>query len=173
MIDYRCFALEQANSKNGPEWKAWEQTGDYLSRGLIPLRGGVAAARQGSQAHHDYVMAVLDAKHLRREDIRSVEAVGECARQSGLDMTKFMADMEDPSTLEAVGRDHEFAVEHGVFGTPTFRFVDGSWAFLKVFTPPEAETMKAFDHFMGIASESKYFGELKRPQPPWPRGATE
>ncbi len=173
MIDYRCFALEQANSKNGPEWKAWEQTGDYLSRGLIPLRGGVAAARQGSQAHHDYVMAVLDAKHLRREDIRSVEAVGECARQSGLDMTKFMADMEDPSTLEAVGRDHEFAVEHGVFGTPTFRFVDGSWAFLKVFTPPEAETMKAFEHFMGIASESKYFGELKRPQPPWPRGATE
>jgi hypothetical protein len=24
---------------------------------------------------------------------------------------------------------------------------------------------------MGIAMERKYFGEIKRPQPPWPRGA--
>ena len=137
------------------------------------MRGGVAAARQGSQAHHDYVMEMLDAKHLRREDIRSVEAVTACARKIGLDITTFKTDLEDPSTLEEIGRDHEFAVENGVFGTPTFRFVDGSWAFLKMFTPPESDTMRAFDHFMGIASDSKYFGELKRPQPPWPRGATD
>ena len=165
--------MEQANSKNGPEWKAWEQGGDYVSRGLNPLRGGVAAARQGSNAHHAYVMEMLDAKHLRREDIRSVEAVTQGARKAGLDVTTFKTDLEDPSTLAEIGRDHEFAVEHGVFGTPTFLFQDGSWAFLKTFTPPESETMSAFDNFMGMASGAKYFGELKRPQPPWPRGATD
>ena len=133
----------------------------------------MAAARQGSNAHHDYVMAVLDAKHLRREDIRSVEAVTECARKAGLDVTTFMTDMDDPSTLAEIGKDHEFAVEHGVFGTPTFLFPDGSWAFLKTFTPPESETMAAFNNFVGMASGAKYFGELKRPQPPWPRGATD
>ena len=133
----------------------------------------MAAARQGSNAHHDYVMEMLDAKHLRREDIRSVEAITACARKIGLDITTFKTDLEDPSTLEEIGRDHEFAVEHGVFGTPTFLFPDGSWAFLKTFTPPESETMSAFDNFMGMASGAKYFGELKRPQPPWPRGATD
>ena len=133
----------------------------------------MAAARQGGNAHHDYVMEMLDAKHLRREDIRSVEAVTACARKIGLDITTFKTDLEDPSTLEEIGRDHEFAVEHGVFGTPTFLFPDGSWAFLKTFTPPESETMSAFDNFMGMASGAKYFGELKRPQPPWPRGATD
>ena len=133
----------------------------------------MAAARQGSNAHHDYVMEMLDAKHLRREDIRSVEAVTQGARKAGLDVTTFKTDMEDPSTLAEIGRDHEFAVEHGVFGTPTFLFQDGSWAFLKTFTPPESETMSAFDNFMGMASGARYFGELKRPQPPWPRGATD
>ncbi len=137
------------------------------------MRGGLAAARQGNDALHDYVMEMLDAKHLRREDIRSVEAVTECARKVGLDLTTFKTDLEDPSTLEEIGRDHEFAVEHGVFGTPTFLFQDGSWAFLKTFTPPESETMSAFENFMGMASGAKYFGELKRPQPPWPRGATD
>ena len=137
------------------------------------MRGGVAAARQGTNAHHDYVMEMLDAKHLRREDIRSVEAVTQCARKAGLDVTTFKTDLEDPSTLAEIGRDHEFAVEHGVFGTPTFLFQDGSWAFLKTFTPPESETMSAFHNFMGMASGARYFGELKRPQPPWPRGATD
>jgi hypothetical protein len=33
--------------------------------------------------------------------------------------------------------------------------------------------MSAFKDFMGIASSRKYFGELKRPQPPWPRGVKD
>jgi len=39
--------------------------------------------------------------------------------------------------------------------------------------PPEEESMGAFKDFMGIASSRKYFGELKRPQPPWPRGVRD
>jgi len=33
-INWRSFALEQVNSKEGDDWKAWEQDSSYLSRGL-------------------------------------------------------------------------------------------------------------------------------------------
>ncbi len=58
-------------------------------------------------------------------------------------------------------------------GRLRFKFEDGSLAFLKMYTPPESETMASFENFVGIANGRKYFGELKRPQPPWPRGATD
>ena len=38
-IEWRSFALEQVNSKEGDGWKAWEQGSDYVSRGLWALRG--------------------------------------------------------------------------------------------------------------------------------------
>ena len=28
-LNYRSFALEQVNSEEGPDWKAWEQGPDY------------------------------------------------------------------------------------------------------------------------------------------------
>ena len=58
----------------------------------------------------------------------------------------------------------------GIFGTPTFVFEDGTSAFLKTFTPPEADTMAAWDNLMSMTRNRPYFGELKRPQPPWPQG---
>ena len=172
-IEYRSFVLEQANSENGEGWKAWEQGEDYVSRGLDSLRGGAAARRQGREAHNAYMLAVLEAKHVRREDIRSFDAVATCAKTVGLDEERFAKDFNDPAILEEIARDHEYAVGEGVFGTPTFKFEDGSLAFLKMYTPPESETMASFRNFVGIANGRKYFGELKRPQPPWPRGALD
>ena len=40
-INWRSFALEQVNSKEDEDWKAWEQDSDYTSRGLWALRGGI------------------------------------------------------------------------------------------------------------------------------------
>ena len=38
------FLLEQINSDNNEEWKAWNQNLDqYLSRGIWPHLGGIAA----------------------------------------------------------------------------------------------------------------------------------
>ncbi len=175
-IKWRSFALEQVNSKEGDDWKAWQQGDDYVSRGLWPLRGGIAARRQSEEAHGAYMETILELKHVEREDIRSRDAVVEVARRIGsptLDIDQFMADIDDPETLTEIGRDHEDAVSQGVFGTPTFVFEDGTASFVKTYTPPEEDTMSAFEHLMGVMRGAKYFGEIKRPQPPWPRGATD
>ncbi len=174
-IRWRSFALEQVNSKEGDDWKAWEQGSDYVSRGLWPLRGGIAARRQSEATHTAYMETVLELKHVEREDIRSRDAIMEIARRLGgtIDLDRFIQDMDDPETLAEIGRDHEDAVSQGVFGTPTFVFEDGSASFIKTYTPPESDTMSAFEHLMGVMRGKKYFGEIKRPQPPWPRGARD
>ena len=172
-INWRSFALEQVNSKEGDDWKAWEQGDTYVSRGLWPLRGGVAARAQGTDAHNEYMEKLLRAKHVEREDVRTRESIIYIAVAAGLDVEEFTRVIDDPSTLTRIGEDHEVALEYGVFGTPTFVFEDGTAAFLKMFTPPEDESLSAFNDFMSIASSRKYFGELKRPQPPWPRGSKD
>ena len=172
-ITWRSFCLEQVNSKNGDDWKAWEQPEDYISRGLWALRGGIAARKQSDALHDVYFKTFMEAKHVEREDLRSRESVIAVAEKCGLDMERFIADIDDPATLAEIGSDHEEAVAQGVFGTPTFIFEDGTAAFLKTYTPPEEDTIDAFTHFLGVARNRKYFGELKRPQPPWPRGATD
>ena len=172
-INWRSFALEQVNSKEGDDWKAWEQDSDYVSRGLWSLRGGIAARAQGTDAHNMYMETILHAKHVEREDVRTRESVIENAKKADLDVEKFTEVLDDPASLAQVGIDHEESLTHGVFGTPTFVFEDGTAAFLKMFTPPDGEAMSAFNDFMGIASGRKYFGELKRPQPPWPRDSRD
>ena len=175
-IKWRSFALEQVNSKEGDAWKAWEQGDDYVSRGLWPLRGGIAARKQGEDAHAAYMETILELKHVEREDIRSRDSVIEVARRIGapaLDVDRFIADIDDPDTLAEIGRDHEDAVSQGVFGTPTFVFEDGSATFVKTFTPPQEDALPTFEALMGVMRGKKYFGEIKRPQPPWPRGARD
>ncbi len=170
VLNWRSFVLEQANNKEAPEWKAWEQGEEYESRGLLPLRAGEAARRQGEDQHWKFVLNLLEAKHVDRADIREREAVLDAARASGLDVDRFEKDLDDPEVLRAVARDHETAAEQGVFGTPTFVFEGAAPAFLKMYTPPEDQTMEVWGHFAGLATGARFFGELKRPQPPWPKG---
>ena len=78
----------------------------------------------------------------------------------------------DRSLLKNVERDHTEAVDrHGVFGTPTFVFENSSCAFLKTFIPPEEESVAFFENFVAMFGGRSYLGEIKRPQPPWPKGA--
>ncbi len=162
--------LEQANQKQGPGWKAWEQGPAYKSAGLPAMRGCVAAREQGAALCMDYVLKVLDAKHTDNQDIKKKDTLIEAARTAGLDVARFEADMTSPDSLKQVAREHESAVENGIFGTPTLVFEDGTAAYLKMHTPPEQESVAAFEHIMWLARGRTYFGELKRPQPPWPGG---
>lgn len=169
-LRYRSFALEQVNSDQGEDWKAWEQDEGYVSRGLWPLRGGIAARMQSPEAHRNYMATLQEFKFVERGDIRPRDAVIEMAEAAGLDMEQFVRDIDDAARLDEIGADHEEAVAMGIFGTPTFVFEDGTSAFLKTFTPPEADTMAAWDNLMSMTRNRPYFGELKRPQPPWPQG---
>ncbi len=172
-VVWRSFALEQSNSKEGPGWKAWEQGPEYVSRGLLALRAGAAARRQGDAEHWRFALNLLEAKHVGRRDIRDRGTISEIAGASGLDGAAFERDLDDPETLRSVVEDHELGASMGAFGTPTFVFEDGGAVFLKMYTPPETETMDAFEHMIGLSRGRRYFGELKRPQPPWPRGALD
>ena len=144
-----------------------------MSRGLLALRAGTAARRQGDPQHWTFALNLLEAKHGTRRDIRDRDTVMEIARAAELDVARFERDLDDPETLRSVVHDHELGASMGVFGTPTFMFENGGAVFLKMYTPPEADAVDAFEHIVGLSRHRPYFGELKRPQPPWPRGALD
>ncbi len=170
-VDWRPFFLAQINTKEGPEWKAWEQKLDTSNLGLLAMRAGEAAKRQGSVAFEAFQLALLKARHEDRKDLSNPEVVMEAAQVGGLDMGRFQEDLADDSILKDLGDSHTQAVEqHGVFGVPTFVFPNGAAAFLKTYQPPEEEAARVFETLHEMMGSYKYIGELKRPQPPWPKG---
>ena len=171
-VDWRAFLLAQVNSKEGPDWKVWEQRDDPISmNALTAMRAGQAALRQGSQAFEAFQLALLKARHEERKDLEDQALIMETARASGLDMARFQEDLADESTLQELGRSHTQAVEeYGVFGVPTFVFPNGASAFLKTYRPPDEEAVETFDTLNRVMGNLKFLGEIKRPQPPWPKG---
>ena len=173
-ITWKNFQLEQINGKEGPEWKVWEQPDVNQTRSLVAAMAGEAARRQGKEAFERFHLALLRARHggQGRIPLNEEEPILKVAEDAGLDSGRFREDLKDRSLLENIARDHAEAVEkHGVFGTPTFLFENGNSAYLKSFIPPEEDSVAAFQHFVAVVSDRSYIGEIKRPQPPWPKGA--
>ena len=172
-INWRSFLLEQVNADKGKTWKAWEQDDSYVSRGIWALRGGVASRLLGEKDHDIFKETVMQLKHVERQDIRSRQSLIDIASDIGLDKRTFVKYIDETTTLESIVEDHKFAESLGVFGTPTIFNQEVAPIFLKMFSPPKDEAVTVFDHIIGISENKKYFGELKRPQPPWPRGAID
>ena len=177
-ITWKHFSLEQNShdlqaGEESDGWKVWEQSEDYEGRSILALRAAEAAKRQGAEAFDKFHMALLKARHggEGRVALNEVEPLAEVARDAGLDEGRFLEDLKDRDLLENVGRDHTEAVENGVFGTPTFVFENANAAFVKTFIPPEEDRVAFFEHFAALFNHRTYLGEIKRPQPPWPRGA--
>ena len=172
-VDWQPFSLAQVNSGQGEEFRYWEQPGalDGSDRTLLALRAGLAARRQGPEAFDAFFMALLTARHRDKKDLMDPTVVSGAAVAAGLDMPRFQRDLADPELLREVGASHTRAVEeHGVFGVPTLVFPSGHAAFLKMFVPPAAESVAVFDSLLPVIGGIKYVGEIKRPQPPWPKG---
>ena len=173
-ITWKNFSLEQINSKEGPEWKAWEQSDVGARRSLMAAMAAEAARRQGQELFEKFHLALLTARHggEGRLALNEEAPILEVAEEVGLDVERMKKDMKDPELAAIIGRDHVEAAEtHGAFGTPTFLFEDGTGAYLKTFIPPEEESAEFFEHFVGMMAHSPYVGEVKRPQPPWPKGS--
>ena len=159
------------NNKEGPEWKVWEQPQESPGRSLLALRAGEAAKRQGTEAFDAFLLTLMKARHEQREDISDRQVILEVARSAGLDVGRLQEDMVDQGILRDIGESHTRAVgEYGVFGVPTYIFADKGVAFLKMFTPPDEEAVPAFEMLRNLVGRSLYVGEIKRPQPPWPKG---
>ena len=170
-VTWRAFVLDEAARRDGAA--LWERPEDQRGRSFLSLLAGKAAARQGREQFERFHRALLAARHDGgRIRLDRPGPLVEIAEAQGLDGDRLARDLEDPDLLAEVAADHKEAVsDHGVFGTPTFLFENGQSVFLKTFIPPDDEAAEALAHFAGLFAERSYVGEVKRPQPPWPKGA--
>ena len=171
-VTWRPFSLEQVNQKVGPDYQAWNEPDETLNASLWGLRAGQAARRQGEDALRAFLPLLLRARHEDRSDLGDKELLKRLAGEAGLDVDQFEQDLDDRSTLDEIAASHQQAVEErGVFGTPTFVFEGGGSAFVKLIRPQTDEQAEnAFDSLVNLVQNDLFVGEVKRPQPPWPKG---
>jgi predicted DsbA family dithiol-disulfide isomerase len=164
-IKWKYFSLEQVNSQNGRDWKLWDQPEDYPSRGRRAFHAAEAARRQGGTAFDRFHMALLQARHERKWDIADIKILIEVAKNTGLDVSQFQADLGDSQLLTRLAEDHTLAVEVlGVFGTPTLVFSARHNVFLKMRpSPPPEECLQLFKEVHHLAEQRPYVQEIKRP----------
>ena len=173
-VTWKSFQLQQVNNKEAADWKVWELPDHHEARSMVAAMAGEAALRQGKDAHERFHLALLTARHGQEERVALNEddAIADIAEQAGLDVARFRDDLKDRSLVQKVADDHAEATEqHGVFGTPTFVFDNGNSVYLKSFIPPKEDAAAFFEHFVGLMRNMPFVGEMKRPQPPWPKGA--
>ena len=171
-LNWRNFSLEQINYKGDDELKVWEVKDLTQTKALMASIAGEAAKRQGEEAFDKFFLNLLKKRHEERVPLNDNEIFINVAVECGLDVDRFKKDILDPELVNIIAKDHqEASVTHGAFGTPTFLFNNGQSAYLKAFIPPQEDSVEAFEHFVELFSERSYFGEIKRPQPPWPKGA--
>ena len=178
-IKWRNFSLEQNahNLKEGldSDWKVWEQDDPSQGRSLLSQIAAEAAKRQGDELHAKFHLALLIARHggEGRLSLGDEDAILRVAEDAGLDTGRLREDMKDPELRRIIGEDHEAAIADGIFGTPTYIFENGNMAYLKAFIPEDEDAVASFEHYIALANHRNYFGEIKRPQPPWPKGVLD
>lgn len=166
-VSWRYFSLAQVNSKDAG-WTAWDAPDDEAVRGRLAFKAAEAARRQGRfDALH---MPLLNARHRDELDIDRLEVVERVAEKAGLDMERFRLDVDDATILEALASDHGAAVAgHGVFGTPTFVFADGTAAYVRLSEVLDgAAALEVFDRLLTVAAHEPRILEIKRPRKPAP-----
>lgn len=166
-VTWRFFPLEQINSTNGPDWKVWEQPLDEKNRVQLGFRGALAARKQSQEAFEKFHVAWLESRHAMKAGERP-PTVEDVAKASGLDLERFMRDLNDPAIWAEMAADYEKGLtEVGVFGTPTFVFDDGSSAYLKQRpAPPADRAVAVWDEFVDIVRNHPNITEIKRPRKP-------
>jgi len=160
-VEWKYFSLEQINSKEGEDWKVWEQP-ESETRSLSAFKGAEAARRQGDDAFNRFHFELLSARHSQGEDL-SPESVLNAAKQAGVDLNQFGLDLQDEGLLARLASDHQEAVGRKVFGTPTIYFGDnGAYMKMRPATTGE-DAVCFFETFRQIVSGDVNIGEIKRP----------
>jgi 2-hydroxychromene-2-carboxylate isomerase len=164
-VSWRYFSLTQVNSKE-EGWTAWDAPAGERVRGRLAFMAAEAARRQ--DRFEPFHATLLRARHEGRINVDEVEAIEQVAEESGLDLERFRRDLDDPSSLAALARDHTHAVNvHGVFGTPTFVFPNGASAYIRIGeVPGPGDAGKMFDSLIAIAADEQRVLEIKRPAKP-------
>ena len=166
-VRWRYFSLTQVNSKDDG-WTVWEAPESEHVRGRLAFKGAEAARRQ--DGFENFHRELLRSRHRDRADIDDMAVVERVAENSGLNLDRFRKDITDSHILSALARDHAGAVsEHGIFGTPTFLFANGSTAYVRLSEAVEAaDSLALFDRVVSIAADEPRILEIKRPVKPSP-----
>ncbi|MEY3989521.1 MAG: hypothetical protein RI985_602 [Chloroflexota bacterium] len=174
-ITWRYFSLEQVNAPADANWYVWDQPDDYTGlregwssyRGLHAFWAAEAVRRQGEAQFNQFRSALYDARHERKVDVASRDAVAEVAATCGIDMAQYQRDVRDRSLLEVLKRDHEYAkATYDCFGVPTLCFDDKNAVYVKLSEIVTAENvLPLFDDVAYTFVKRPYVAELKRPNP--------
>ena len=166
-VRWSYFSLTQVNSRDDG-WTVWDAPASERVQGRLPFMAAEAARRQGR--FEEFHMPLLEARHRDRLEIDRPEVVERVAVDCGLDLERFRKDLADPDILVPLARDHRRATgEHGVFGTPTFVFPDGSAAYVRLAEAPEAsDASRVLDRLLSVAAAEPSILEIKRPRKPTP-----
>ena len=168
-IEWKPFVLAQVNNKETKGWKAWEQPPGNNNRGILALRAGMAAKRQGEVLFSDFHLALVKARHEERKDLTDLAVILSTAKSAGLDVGRLQQDMKNPNITQEIADSYAIATERfGVFGTPTFVGNGGSSFFLKMLMPSPDESVELYEDITRLMLRWFNVGEIKRPQPPWP-----
>jgi predicted DsbA family dithiol-disulfide isomerase len=161
-IGWRYFSLAQVNSKE-EGWTAWTAPAGERVRGRLAFKAAEAARRQ--DRFDSFHPALLRARHQDRADIDEVKVIERLAEDAGLDLDRLREDLQDPTILAALERDHTHAVTAlGVFGTPTFVFPNGASAYIRLAEPMTGDdALRVFDSLLAVASDEPRILEIKRP----------
>jgi predicted DsbA family dithiol-disulfide isomerase len=164
-VTWRYFSLAQVNSKDDG-WTAWDAPASEHVSGRMAFRAAEAARRQ--DAFDQLHMPLLEARHRDRLNIDDLVVIERVAIDAGLDIKRFRADLADPTTLDALRRDHVQArSDHGVFGTPTLVFSDGASAYVRLAEAPDvAHAPGVFERLLAIVAGEPSILEIKRPRRP-------
>lgn len=96
----------------------------YSTPGLLACKA--AEMEGGQQAHWDYFDCLQQAHLTECRNIGEPAVLIDCARDVGLDVEKFLQDLQSDATLQAVQLDIDRAYQLGVHAVPTIVLEDGT-----------------------------------------------
>ena len=173
ILDWRHFQLEKIKNLDESNIN-WNDLDLQKSRSLITAISAEAAKLQGPRLFDLYHSAILDSRHNKqpRLVLNNLDGLIDIAVEVGLNKNKFVNDINNQNLVNIVEKDHKEAVErYGVFGTPTLIFDNNQSVFVKTFIPKnKKDYILFFDYILKVFRDMPFVGELKRPQPPWPKG---
>jgi predicted DsbA family dithiol-disulfide isomerase len=163
-VEWRVFSLAIVNG--GDEGRAAADTGSAPS-----LRTAIAARNtHGNDAVGAFYKALSDARHQRGLPLDDHAVIKASLREAGLEAEMLEQALADPSTWEAVQREHDEAVSvHKAFGVPTIVLDggDGPHMFGPIISdiPDDEAAVDLWRHFVWMARNPNV-AEIKRDRRP-------